>query len=978
MYYACLLLLSSVLPVFSMEKNSEGMEVTTIIQQGHYIYDFDITADGKYLVSTDIDGASIAIWDLEKRRISKLISQPNDKRIRCHHLNPEIVYVANPTAGVPDDRWYYGLNIFTGEHTGTILGKDLPERHTYHDDYILRKNNGRIYIKSRRSKQDIGVLDGYNNSYRYGGLAVNINDSLVALSGMKPVVWDMKNLKISSEIPYLEFLQLDSDLMFPKSVGGIPIPKAGKPNIPYARMFYIDPLNWDADRFYHHYAYQDHFQCYFDDNNDLWLGGYNKWITKWTLSGDLKLKIPIEGAPIYSILSNGNDLVAATYEGVGMLNQKKKKVSLVQEYSKSDIKVTYGLSRLFGDGLFATADDGGYIRIGKVGEQTSSSVLFKFSDPAKVIAMHAVDVSKDDKRILASGQIATLCEISIDNPKNYTYYNTDNFNLDVIWNSIYLDNMRFVTTDAGGRVAFWTSGQRNPRNIYQNHRKGAVGARISNDGKRIFTSDEGGSITVWDSEKETPILNAYNFNQGKDFVFLTPDNYYKASKGALPGVHFAKGLDIYPIEQFDLKYNRPDIVMQRLGMNEEVIAPYYLAWRKRLRQMGYTEQMLGEEIHVPFVEINNVENINGTTVNPILNLDISVSDTKYPLHKFFINLNGVPLKGKNGMDLSGLVTSLYEEKVDVELCEGNNFIEVFAINNRGAESFRQTIDITYEPSVKKRKTLYVAAIGVSKYADNSFNLEYAAKDACDIIDLFKTTDEGSLYEYVSVKTMLLCDNLFGLDSLKGISEFFSQAGRDDSIVLFYAGHGILDDDMNYYLSHYDIDFNNPEKNGITFDKFESVIANSKALNRLFLIDACHSGEIDKEDYSSETLSMEAGKVKFRSIDSSIRKLKGYGVARTQALFNELFMDIRWGIGATIVSSAGGMEAAMEGEKWSNGLFTWCLKKGVADSCADMDGDDHVSVSELGNYLCNEVSKLSQGRQTPTLRAQNSKNNFFIK
>ena len=76
-------------------------------------------------------------------------------------------------------------------------------------------------------------------------------------------------------------------------------------------------------------------------------------------------------------------------------------------------------------------------------------------------------------------------------------------------------------------------------------------------------------------------MDIHHLGLENDYVFITPDNYYKASKGAFDKIHFVKGMKVLSFEQFDLIYNRPDIVLERLGQSAEQTRPYYLAWKKR-------------------------------------------------------------------------------------------------------------------------------------------------------------------------------------------------------------------------------------------------------------------------------------------------------------------------------------------------------------------------------------------------------------
>lgn len=146
-------------------------------------------------------------------------------------------------------------------------------------------------------------------------------------------------------------------------------------------------------------------------------------------------------------------------------------------------------------------------------------------------------------------------------------------------------------------------------------------------------------------------------------------------------------------------------------------------------------------------------------------------------------------------------------------------------------------------------------------------------------------------------------------------------------MLFYAGHGVLSSNMDYYLGTYAMDFNMPQSEGLRYDDFESCLEHTESVHRFFFVDACHSGELHKEDYLTDNVVMKpVGKIAFRNAGNGLRKVKGYGVKQIQTLFNELFVDVRWGVGATVFTSAGGMEVSLEGNDWNNGLFTWCLKK----------------------------------------------------
>ncbi|MBW7887882.1 MAG: caspase family protein [Bacteroidetes bacterium] len=117
------------------------------------------------------------------------------------------------------------------------------------------------------------------------------------------------------------------------------------------------------------------------------------------------------------------------------------------------------------------------------------------------------------------------------------------------------------------------------------------------DSKMLAVSRE--KISLINTETNALVASIVLVNE-KDFIVALPDNYYMATKGATEGVAFRVGLNGYPFEQFDLKYNRPDIVLQRLGYSSpEVVASIKNLYTSRLHKMGFTESMISADFHLP-------------------------------------------------------------------------------------------------------------------------------------------------------------------------------------------------------------------------------------------------------------------------------------------------------------------------------------------------------------------------------------------
>ena len=134
--------------------------------------------------------------------------------------------------------------------------------------------------------------------------------------------------------------------------------------------------------------------------------------------------------------------------------------------------------------------------------------------------------------------------------------------------------------------------------------------------------------------------------------------------------------------------------------------------------------------------------------------------------------------------------------------------------------------------------------------------------------------------------------------------------------------------FDYYYATYDIDFNNPSTKGLLYSEIEELLDGITALKKLLVMDTCHSGELDKEDTEKDTKSIKTEEdVNFRAVGQGVRKKQGEGLENTSELVKELFTDLRRGTGATIISSAGGVEFALESDTWKNGLLPIACYKG---------------------------------------------------
>ena len=372
-------------------------------------------------------------------------------------------------------------------------------------------------------------------------------------------------------------------------------------------------------------------------------------------------------------------------------------------------------------------------------------------------------------------------------------------------------------------------------------------------------------------------------------------------------------------------------------------------------------------------EINIAGEVPVSVSKKEFSFKIKAEDKSAQLSKIILSINNIPIYGAKGLILTEKSNTI-DKKIDVILTSGINKISVAVQNEKGLLSLEQSFEIMYDAAGKKG-SLYLATIGVSEFSDASMNLKYAAKDAKDIAETFK---ENGAKNFDNVNIMTLTNKDATKEKIIEIKSFFSKAQPEDIVILQIATHGLLDNDLNYYLATTDIDFSSPQLKGLVYEDFENLIDGIACRKKIVLIDACHSGEVDTDDKNLlADAEIKKGNVNARGFKTFKKPADQVGMANAYELMKELFADFRSSTGAVIISAAGGAEFAYESDMWKNGVFTYSLIDGIKDKKADTNKDGIIMISELSDYIFSSVKKLTNGKQNPTSRKENNEFNFRV-
>lgn len=969
---ACFFLALWLAPAFGVMAQEHWFEhdasaLTLQMNSMQEIRQWCVTADGRTLITCNPQ--QVAVWDVETNRVIKTFPCTDCLWVEAHPIDPDLFYF-HFTMLAKGDRNPMLVNWRTGRVLGRVLQIEGKAQFGQWQQYVTMKNErvqGYLLVPHDAMAR-LKPKDVVGPNYLLGAVKINAGavrvdaaDSLLLTSGLLPQLWNLRLGKLTVRLDYFSWLFKNNiyDLNF--SNMGQSLPK---------------PPSWTAGNS-HAYENKHFFEAYFNDDGTINLGGADNRATAWTKDGRLLGGVVVGEGALFGYTSHGQDLVAASVGGVYSRHGSEPSRRLDAFGAGQCNCVTPPIGP---DGMFLAGMVKGPYAL-KAGRYGSDQVLARCDETLRGEPVERICVAADGSyAVVGNGYSVSKVSLKIANgvmPTLKAFIKCSDPTGGYPDGFAILPSGDIVVGTSHGFMNVVDGRTFEVRALERMHTYGINDITLSHDGKRFFSSDCGGRVGVWDATtlKNICMMDVCGESDYQDYIIFTPDGYYKTTPNAYQFAHFSKDNRVYGFDQFDLRQNRPDIVMERLGADKTYVELLHKAWLKRLHRKGFTPEMLSADMHVPEAVITNAEQIQdgfkGDTRQ--VELEVEFSDSRAELVKAFATLNGVPLLGAQGKELSGRHCRM---RLPVQLDYGTNLIEVSALNAEGAESYRTQLRLnTNSQNVERR--LFVAAIGVSQYNQSQYDLSYATKDARDLTASIKSAAKG----FSRVETMTLTDGQFTAGALDRLREFFAGSRRGDVALLFFAGHGVLDNDLDYYLAPHDMDFSAPSAHGVAYDDFVSVLDGAAALSRYAVIDACHSGAIDKEDYAQSTVQdlaqaggSGAGTIVFRGTSGTL-EARSEEVRNVNAVMEDVFLCAAGG-GATVVTAASGMEVAVEDASMRNGLFTYCLTAGMkrdgsGSYAADTNGDGTLTLSEALDYASKQAQALSGGRQTPTIRAKNT-------
>ena len=219
---------------------------------------------------------------------------------------------------------------------------------------------------------------------------------------------------------------------------------------------------------------------------------------------------------------------------------------------------------------------------------------------------------------------------------------------------------------------------------------------------------------------------------------------------------------------------------------------------------------------------------------------------------------------------------------------------------------------------------WALVVGINRYLDDGItNLRFAVNDAEKLYQLLVDPEYGGFdAQQVKILTDRTEVKPIRRDVLVALNSLQKSADIDDTIFIFFSGHGIAEDGQTYFLTR-DTDRSLIADTAVAKSAFERTMNRTQAKVQVMFFDACHSGAT-KDKSGAE------------------------GMAADLAAFIDQQSD-----GRVVLSSCGLNEVAYEDDQSGHGVFTRYLLEGLKGN-ADQDADGMVSASEVSAYASQKV------------------------
>jgi WD40 repeat protein len=479
---------------------------------------------------------------------------------------------------------------------------------------------------------------------------------------------------------------------------------------------------------------------------------------------------------------------------------------------------------------------------------------------------------------------------------------------------------------------------KNGRQLWRQRGPGvAYGVNIPRDGEFVVAAYKDGTIRWLRLSDGEEVLALFVNAKTREWVLWTPQGYYTSSVAGDQNIGWQlnKGWEqageFVTAAQLKKHFYRPDVIKRTFDLADADAA---------VREAGLSGFKLTDLTNhtPPKFRIADPGDKSRADRSPVpVKLELAATDD--PVTGFDVTVNGRQVTPRAVRDLP-LTTESQIRALNIPLQKGENHIQITAHNTVGDSVQDLLVYLDREGVLDKKGKLFILAIGVDKYPKfPSHWLHYAAADARLMVDTLAKT-AGPLHTEVKSKLLVTDgDTPPTAANIQNALLFFHQAGPDDTVVLFLAGHGenegadylfmpedAEEADKNYFLP----------STVVKWSVLQQALQDAHG-KRIMFVDTCHSGGAHNQRLIKD------------AADANI----------------------------VVFSATNSVTEAQEDANLGHGIFTYALAEGL-NGKADLMKKGAVNITALYTFVYDEVKNLSNDEQIPAFHGDFSENFVLAK
>jgi len=513
------------------------------------------------------------------------------------------------------------------------------------------------------------------------------------------------------------------------------------------------------------------------------------------------------------------------------------------------------------------------------------------------------------------------------------------------------DGLALLAGNSRGEIKYFDAATGQEARTASAHTDAVNSLSFSRDGRWLISGSEDGSARVWagDSARGELLATLVSLRESEDWLVVAPDGLFDGSPTAWHQIMWRfeqNTMNVRPVEVFFNEYYAP-------GLLGDI-----LAGKRPLAAKDITERDRRQpQVRLTLAGAQNSASVNTREAKVRIEVAEAAADARHAqgsgAHDLRLFRNGLLVRAVRGDVLKGTGNTVVE--MTVPIVAGDNQLTAYAFNRDNVKSVDAVMRINGDESLRRAGTAYILAVGVNRYANPAFNLNFANADAQTFgeevqkaqarIEGFEKIEVVRMFDTQSTKAniLLAIKRLTGDESALPASappelSKLKRAQPEDTVIIYYAGHGIAQGARFYIIPH-DLGYTGDRtkidpagmkmllEHSLSDRELETALDGIDAAQAVLVLDACNSGQ-----------ALEAE-------DKRLGPMNSKGLAQ-----------LAYEKGMFILTAAQGYQAAKEATQLGHGLLTYALVvQGLREGAADArPRDGQVLMGEWLDYATERV------------------------